>query len=85
MLPLVSVIIPCRNEEKYIVKCLDSIVSQDYPKENLEVLVVDGMSEDGTKEIIQDYSKKYPFIKLLENPKKFTPFSLNDDGNDSRN
>jgi len=74
---LVSIIIPYRNEEKFIGKCLDSIINQDYPKENLEVLVVDGMSEDRTREIIQRYSQQYPFIKLLENPQKFTPFGLN--------
>jgi len=38
----VSIIIPCRNEEKFIGKCLDSIIEQDYPRGNLEVLVVDG-------------------------------------------
>ena len=42
----VTVIIPCRNEQKYIGKCLDSIIANDYPKVRLEVLVVDGMSED---------------------------------------
>lgn len=73
----VSVIIPARNEEKYISKCLDSIVAQDYPKDKLEVLVIDGMSEDGTREIVKDYSRKYPLIKILDNPKKFTPFALN--------
>jgi glycosyltransferase involved in cell wall biosynthesis len=72
----ISVIIPCRNEEKFISKCLDSIIQQDYPKENLEVLVIDGMSEDKTREIIQKYSQRYPFIKLLENPKKFTLYSF---------
>jgi len=76
-LPFVSIIIPCRNEEKYIGKCLDTILEQDYPKENLEVLVVDGMSEDKTREIVRNYSEKYPFVKLLENPKKFTNFALN--------
>lgn len=75
--PAVSIIIACRNEEKYIGKCLDSILSQDYPKENLEVLVVDGMSEDKTREIVRNYSEKYPFIKLLENLKKFTNFAFN--------
>lgn len=75
--PLVSIVIPCRNEEKYIRKCLETILQQDYPKENLEVLVVDGMSEDGTRGIIKNYSEKYPFIKLLENPDKFTSFALN--------
>ncbi len=77
MLPFVSIIIPCRNEEKYIGKCLDSIVSQDYPKEKMEVSVINGASEDKTKEIIQSYTEKYPYIKLLENPKKYTPFGLN--------
>lgn len=75
--PFVSIIIPCRNEEKYIAKCLDSVVVQDFSKENLEVLIIDGASEDQTKNIIKEYSQKYPFIKLLENPNKFTPFGLN--------
>jgi len=75
--PLVSIIIPCRNEEKFIEKCLDSLISQDYSKEKMEILVVDGMSEDRTKEIVKEYSGKYPFIKLLDNSKKFTPFGMN--------
>jgi glycosyltransferase involved in cell wall biosynthesis len=77
MSSFISIIIPCRNEDKYIGGCLDSILGQDFPKENLEVLVVDGASEDKTKEIIKDYAERRPFIKLLENPKKFTPFGLN--------
>ena len=76
-LPFVSVIIPCRNEERFILKCLDSIISNDYPKERLEVLVIDGMSEDKTREILKEYIKKYPPIKLLDNPEKYTPFALN--------
>ncbi len=73
----VSIIIPCRNEEKYIGKCLDSIIAQDFSKEQIEVLVVDGMSEDRTKKIIEDYSKQFPFIKLLNNLNKLIPFALN--------
>ena len=74
----VSVIIPCRNEEKFIAKCLKSIIEQDYPKENLEVLVVDGASSDKTREIVGEYSSKNrSFVKLLENPNRFTPFGLN--------
>jgi len=42
--PFISIIIPCQNEEKYIKKCLDSIINNDYSKDRLEVLVVDGMS-----------------------------------------
>jgi cellulose synthase/poly-beta-1,6-N-acetylglucosamine synthase-like glycosyltransferase len=73
----VSVIIPCRNEEKFIGKCFDSIIAQDYPKDRLEILVVDGMSDDGTRKIIDGYSKKYPSIKLLDNPKRIVPTALN--------
>ena len=76
-LPLVSVIIPCRNEAKFISRCLDSIVTNDYPKEKLEVLIIDGMSDDKTREIIDGYIKQYSYIKLLDNHKKFTPFALN--------
>ena len=74
---LVSVIIPCRNEEKYIAKCLDSIIANDYSQERLEVLVIDGDSEDRTREIVEKYTKQYSFVKLLENLKKITPAAMN--------
>ena len=73
----VSIIIPCRNEEKFIGKCLDSIIAQNYPQDKLEVLVVDGRSTDGTKEIVEEYAQKYPFIKVLDNPRKIAPTALN--------
>jgi len=73
----VSVIIPCRNEEKFIGKCLDSLIDQDYPKEKLEILVIDGGSKDKTKEVVNTYSKKYDFIKLFDNPKNITPTAMN--------
>ncbi len=73
----VSIIAPCRNEKEYIKKFLDSMVEQDYPKDNMEFLIADGMSEDGTREIIKEYQKSYPYIQLLDNPKKYTPSALN--------
>lgn len=73
----VSVIIPCRNEQKYIGRCLDSIITNDYPKEKIEVLVVDGMSEDKTREVVARYSQKFTFLKILENSKKITPAAMN--------
>lgn len=76
-LPFVSIIIPCRNEEKFIGKCLDSIIAQEYPKDKFEVLVVDGMSDDKTREIIKEYSKQHQYIKLLDNPRKIVPTALN--------
>lgn len=76
-IPRVSVVVPCRNEEKFISKCLDSVLANDYPKDNLEILVIDGMSQDKTREIIKKYARQYPFIKLLDNPKYITPCALN--------
>ncbi|MFX0195641.1 MAG: glycosyltransferase [Candidatus Hodarchaeota archaeon] len=69
---LVSVIIPCWNEKEFIGACLDSIISYDYPKDKLEIFAVDEMSEDGTRHIIERYVGKYPFIRLIGNPKKIT-------------
>lgn len=76
-LPFVSVVIPCRNEFKYIAGLLDSIVTQDYPKEKLEIIIADGMSDDGTRNIIKEYSEKYQYIKLIDNEKKIVPTALN--------
>lgn len=68
-----SIIIACRNEEEFIGKCLDSIIAQDYLHENLEVLVIGGMSEDRTRKIAREYKEyndRFPFVKLLEIYKK---------------
>jgi len=54
--PKVSIILPARNEEKYLAKCLDSLIEQDY--KNYEIIVIDDSSEDSTGEIIANYSKK---------------------------
>jgi len=75
---LVSVIVLCRNEKKFIGKCLKSIIANDYSKDKLEVLVVDGMSEDGTREIVENYREKHSYIRLIDNPKKLTPFAFNE-------
>lgn len=72
-----SVVIPCRNEEHYIGACLKSVVDNDFNMDTIEILVVDGMSDDKTREIVQSYSKDFPFIRLLDNPHRFTPNALN--------
>ncbi len=74
---LVSVIIPCRNEEKYISICLDSVVNSQYPQDKMEIFVVDGNSNDQTKNIISGYCDKYQNIRLLNNPGKTAPRALN--------
>lgn len=76
-LPFVSVIIPCRNESKYIGKCLDSVIAQDYPKERYEILIVDGMSEDSTRQIVSHYAEQHSRLSCIENPQRIVPTALN--------
>ena len=73
----ISVIIPCRNEEKYIASCLTSFVEMDYPKNLLEIIIVDGRSKDKTLEIVHNFQLRYPFIKVIDNPNLFVPHALN--------
>lgn len=74
---MLSVIVPIYNEEKYIAKCLDSILEQNFPKDDMELLLCDGMSKDRTREIITEYQNRYPWIKLLDNPKRIAPCAMN--------
>ncbi|MEA3314868.1 MAG: glycosyltransferase family 2 protein [Campylobacterota bacterium] len=73
----ISIIIPCLNEERYISSCLDSILNSDYNQEYMEILVVDGMSEDNTREIVKEYEKKHNYVKLIDNIKKTAPIAMN--------
>lgn len=74
---MLSVICPIYNEEKYIGNCIESILAQDYSKDNLEVIFADGMSTDKTREIVTSYTKKYPWIRLIDNPRRIVPPALN--------
>jgi GT2 family glycosyltransferase len=72
-----SIIIPCRNEARFIGNCLESVLHNGFPLGEMEILVVDGMSEDGTRGIIEDYAARYSLIRLIDNPKKVTPYAIN--------
>lgn len=72
MLPQVSIIVPVYNGEKTLSLCLDSLINLDYPKEQLEIIVVDNNSRDRSKDII----KRYP-VKYLFEEKKGTAHALN--------
>ncbi len=76
-LPTVSIIIPCRNETRFIGSLLDSILNNGFPLDRLEILVVDGMSDDGTREIIQSFASRHSLIRLLDNPHRVTPYAIN--------
>lgn len=72
-----SILIICRNEEKYISRCLDSLLNQKKINNEYEIIVADGMSDDNTYKIVDDYSEKYRNIILFSNDKKIVPPGLN--------
>ena len=72
-----SVICPIYNEEKYIAQFLDSLLLQDYPKNDLEILLIDGMSKDRTRDIVEEYTAQYPYIRVINNPEKIVPYAMN--------
>lgn len=74
----VSVIIPCYNEERFIGKALANLAEQ-YPVEDYEIIVVDGMSDDRTRAAVGEFQQSHPelSVRLLDNPEKNIPHALN--------
>ncbi len=77
----VTAIVPCLNEERHIAECLDSILANDYPKDKVEILVVDGYSKDKTREIVKNRGEQLALLgvqlRLLDNPKRIVPAAMN--------
>lgn len=76
-LPLVSVIMPVRNEANYIAGALRSVFAQDYPRDRMEVIVADGISSDGTRDIVRSFQTRHQNIALIDNPGRIAPTGLN--------
>ena len=76
-LPFVSIILPIRNEAKHIRGCLQSIAQQDFPHEQMEIIIADGLSTDNTKEVVEASKPNDIPLIWLENPAKFVPTGLN--------
>lgn len=74
---LVSIIIPTLNEEKFIARCLDSVINQSFPIENVDLMVVDGGSSDRTCDIVNNYHVNYPNIRLINNPGRIQSIAFN--------
>lgn len=74
---MVSIIMPVRNEGAYIERSLGAVLGQDYPSERIEVLVVDGMSTDGTREVVRARQVSYSHLRLIDNPRHIVPPGLN--------
>ncbi len=76
--PLVSVIVPCYNERRTIGLLLEALARQDFPPEDMEVLVVDGRSTDGTREALAAFQSRVPYtLRVLDNPQRHIPAALN--------
>lgn len=72
---LVTVVVPASNEEQFLGACLRAVCDQDYP--NLQIVVVDGASTDGTREVVEEARSVDPRIELVDNPRRNIPSSLN--------
>lgn len=73
----VSLIVPCLNEKNFIGDCVESLLSGTFPVSDLEVLICDGGSTDGTLEVLTGLSSKYKNVRVLKNRSKTTPFAFN--------
>lgn len=77
-MPTVSILIPTYQERDYIEECLSSVRAFAKPDDvEVEVLVIDGMSTDGTREIVALISDSYPGVRLIDNPQRFQSQALN--------
>lgn len=75
--PFVSIIMPIRNEAAFIRRSLGAVLAQDYPAALLEIIIADGMSTDGTREIIGQVQAQHPGLRLVDNPGRIVPTGLN--------
>lgn len=75
--PLISVIVAVRNEADFIERCLKSVLTGDYPSHRLELLVVDGMSTDSTRDIVRSVAEQYSCVRLLDNSARIVASGVN--------
>ncbi|MCD4832126.1 MAG: glycosyltransferase family 2 protein [Anaerohalosphaeraceae bacterium] len=75
--PFVSIIMPVRNEADFIEQTISGIMDNDYPANKMEIIVVDGRSDDGTQDIVRRMSKEDNCVRLLDNPAKIQAIAMN--------
>lgn len=85
-LPFVSIIVPCYNEDATIRQLLDSILAQTYPREQMELIISDGMSIDRTRDVIAEFQKEHAdlVVRVVENSVRTIPSGLNQAIRESR-
>ena len=74
---MISIILPIRNEAKHIKQTLDSILNQNHINQGFEILIADGISDDGTREIIEEYRYSDERIHLIDNPEQIVSTGFN--------
>lgn len=79
MLPFVSIIVPCYNEEATIRLLLEALLAQTYPRSQMEVIIADGLSQDRTRAIIADFQKEHGdlALRVVDNERRTIPAALN--------
>ena len=75
--PLVTIAMPCFNEEHYIEACIESVQAQDYPGDRIEILVADGRSTDRTREVLGRLAGSDPRIRVIDNPDRLQSAGMN--------
>jgi glycosyltransferase involved in cell wall biosynthesis len=76
-LPFISIIMPVRNEADFIERAIRSILDNDYPAQKMELLVVDGMSNDGTRQVVQKLCQTDTRVRMLDNLRRIVPTAMN--------
>src|SRR5262249_42582423 len=66
--PAVSLIVLCRNEQPYIAACIQSLFAQDVPAGSFEIIIAEGLSTDGTREILAQLAAAYACLRIIDNP-----------------
>ncbi|HEX8160356.1 MAG TPA: glycosyltransferase family 2 protein [Pyrinomonadaceae bacterium] len=75
--PFVTVVMPVRDEAAFIARSLGAVLAQDYPPGRVEIIVADGMSTDGTREIVASLQARHARLRLVDNPGRIAPTALN--------
>lgn len=75
--PFITVVLPCRNERHAIVAAAQSLLAGDYDADRYEIVIVDGMSDDGTREVLRDFAAANPLVRVIDNPERTTPYGMN--------
>jgi succinoglycan biosynthesis protein ExoA len=76
-LPFVSVLMPVRNEASFIERSVGAVLAQDYPRDRMEILIADGLSDDGTRQVIEALQLHNSNVGMIDNPGKIVSTGLN--------